>query len=52
MPTDKHEREPTPKTQQTQPKKGKPIEIPVPSKRDVLDALDKAAQPETRPKRP
>jgi hypothetical protein len=38
---DKHDPEPT---QQTQPKKGKPIEIPVPKKRDVLDFLEKTAK--------
>jgi hypothetical protein len=30
-------------TQLTQPKKGKPIEIPVPSERDVMDLLEKVA---------
>ncbi len=38
-----HEPEPTPKTQLTQPKKGKPIEIPVPSERDVMGLLEKVA---------
>jgi hypothetical protein len=36
-------------TQKTRPKKGKPIEIPVPKRRDVLRDLDKLAQPEKRP---
>ena len=35
--------------QKTRPKKGKPIEIPVPKRRDVLRDLDKLAQPEKRP---
>jgi hypothetical protein len=30
-------------TQQTRPKKGEPIEIPVPKKGDVLDFLEKVA---------
>jgi hypothetical protein len=30
-------------TQLTQPKKGKPIEIPVPTERDVMELLEKAA---------
>jgi hypothetical protein len=38
---DKQEREPT---QQTQPKKGKPIEIPVPKRGDVMDFLEKTAK--------
>ena len=38
---DKHELEPT---QQTQPKKGEPIEIPVPKKGDVMDFLEKTAK--------
>jgi hypothetical protein len=37
---DSNAREPT---QQTQPKQGEPIEIPVPKKRDVLDFLEKVA---------
>ena len=36
------EKEPT---QQTQPKKGEPIEIPVPTRGEIDDALAKAAQP-------
>jgi hypothetical protein len=35
----------TPK-QKTRPKKGKPIEIPVPKRDDVLRDLEKVAQPE------
>jgi hypothetical protein len=31
-------------TQRTQPKKGKPVEIPVPKKRDVLSFLEKVAK--------
>lgn len=33
-----------PDTQQTQPKKGEPIEIPMPKKGDVMDFLEKAAK--------
>jgi hypothetical protein len=36
-----HEREPT---QPTQPKKGEPIEIPVPKRKDVMDFLEKTAK--------
>jgi len=36
------------KQQKTRPKKGKPIDIPVPKRRDVVDALDKAAKPERK----
>jgi hypothetical protein len=36
------EKEPT---QRTQPKKGEPIEIPVPKRDDVLRVFDRAAQP-------
>jgi hypothetical protein len=38
---DDHEREPT---QQTQPKKGEPIEIPVPKRGQVMDFLEKTAK--------
>jgi hypothetical protein len=31
-------------TQQTRPKKGKPVEIPVPKKGDVMSFLEKAAK--------
>jgi len=46
MPGDHGER-PTPKTQQTQPKEGKPIEIPVPKEED-FEKLVRRAVP-TRP---
>jgi hypothetical protein len=36
-----HDAEPT---QQTKPKKGRPIEIPVPKKGDVMDFLEKTAR--------
>ena len=36
-----HDAEPT---QQTQPKKGKPVEIPVPKKGDVMSFLEKTAK--------
>jgi hypothetical protein len=36
-----HESEPT---QQTQPKKGEPIAIPVPKRGDVMDFLEKTAK--------
>jgi hypothetical protein len=36
--------EPEQPTQQTQPKKGEPVEIPVPTKRDVMALLEKAAK--------
>lgn len=39
--TDDHEPEPT---QPTRPKTGKPLEIPVPKKRDVLDFLERVAK--------
>jgi hypothetical protein len=35
---------PKDKTQQTQPKKGKPIEIPVPKREDVMAFLEKTAK--------
>jgi hypothetical protein len=46
-----HDAEPT---QQTQPKKGKPITIPVPKKGDVMDLLEKTAKlpdPDAQPKK-
>lgn len=43
MVADDHRPQPTPETQLTQPKKGEPIEIPVPSERDVMDLLEKVA---------
>ncbi len=33
-------------TQKTQPKRGKPVEIPVPTREDVMRDLAKAAAPE------
>jgi len=41
MPDDDHDAEPT---QQTKPKQGEPIEIPVPKKGDVMDFLEKTAK--------
>jgi hypothetical protein len=38
---ERHDPEPT---QQTQPQKGKPIEIPVPKRNDVMDFLEKTAK--------
>ena len=38
-----------PRAQRTQPKKGKPIEIPVPSKAQIDAVLDRAAKPERKP---
>jgi hypothetical protein len=38
--TDRHDAQPT---QPTQPKKGEPIEIPVPKKGDVMRFLEKTA---------
>jgi hypothetical protein len=32
-------------TQKTRPKKGKPVEIPVPKRRQVIDPLKRAATP-------
>jgi hypothetical protein len=37
------DQEPQP-MQKTRPKKGEPIEIPVPKKRDVMELLEKAAK--------
>lgn len=48
MPDEKHEPQ---RTQQTQPKKGKPIEIPVPKRREFERALQKATRRNERPKR-
>jgi hypothetical protein len=31
-------------TQQTQPKKGEPVEIPVPKRKDVMDFFEKTAK--------
>jgi hypothetical protein len=38
-----------PKTQPTQPKKGKPIEIPIPKREDIEDLLSRAARPLPKP---
>jgi hypothetical protein len=43
MSDDKHEREPT---QKTQPKKGEPVEIPVPKVSTIRAAIRKVAQPD------
>jgi hypothetical protein len=40
---DDDQQEPPP-TQQTQPKKGEPIEIPVPKRKDVMDFLEQTAK--------
>jgi hypothetical protein len=37
------------KTQKTRPKKGEPIEIPIPKRRDVLRDLDKLTRDEKQP---
>jgi hypothetical protein len=42
MPDDQHEREPT---QPTHPKKGEPVEIPVPKVSTIRAAIRKVAQP-------
>lgn len=34
-----------PRTQKTQPKKGEPIDIPIPTRKQVFDDLAKSAQP-------
>ena len=52
-PDDKHERSPEDqRTQLIQPKKGKPVEIPVPLRKDVLGALKKAARVKSGPHTP
>lgn len=43
---DNHAREPTPETQPTQPKKGEPIEIPVPKISTIRAAIRKVAKPD------
>jgi hypothetical protein len=40
MAAEDHSAEPT---QQTRPKKGEPVEIPVPKRKDVMDFLEKTA---------
>lgn len=47
MPDD-HAQDPTPKTQPTQPKKGEPVEIPVPKISTFRAAIRKVAKP-TKP---
>jgi hypothetical protein len=37
--------EPTEKTQKTKPKKGEPIEIPVPAKSQIVRDFEKIARP-------
>lgn len=44
MAEDDPQQEPTPGMQQTQPKKGEPIEIPVPKRGDVMAFLEKTAK--------
>jgi hypothetical protein len=39
-------------TQRTRPKKGKPIDIPVPKRGDFDRLLDRAAKPSTTRRRP
>lgn len=41
-----------PRTQRTQPKKGEPIEIPVPKRSTIDKLLKKAAQPTHRTRKP
>jgi hypothetical protein len=38
-------------TQQTQPKKGKPVEIPVPKRSDFDELLDRAEKRPAKPKK-
>ena len=45
MPEDDHSAEPT---QKTQPKKGRPIDIPVPKREDIERMLTKAAKGERK----
>jgi hypothetical protein len=42
--TNDHAQEPTPKTQPTQPKKGEPIEIPVPKEDDFEKLVRRAVK--------
>jgi hypothetical protein len=37
------------RTQETQPKKGKPVEIPVPTREEIMRDLAKVAPPAPRP---
>jgi len=43
-PDESSDRPPAQPTQLTRPKKGEPVEIPVPKRKDVLAALEKAAK--------
>lgn len=36
-------------TQKTHPKKGKPVEIPVPKRREIEDLLTRASKPRKKP---
>jgi hypothetical protein len=38
-----NDQQPKQKTQKTRPKKGEPVEIPVPKRRDVMNVLKRAA---------
>lgn len=49
MSNDNHEPEPTRKWQPTQPKKGEPVEIPVPKVSTIRAAIRKLAQPDKSP---
>jgi hypothetical protein len=44
-------KEPNGKTQQTQPKKGEPATIPVPTRKQVFGDLEKVAKPQRRQKK-
>lgn len=48
MGEEREERDAQP-TQKTKPKKGKPVEIPVPTRDAVLRDLERAAKPSTKP---
>jgi hypothetical protein len=43
--SDDQEQEPTPKTQQTKPAKGEPIQIPVPKRDEIEELLSRSARP-------
>jgi hypothetical protein len=51
VPSEDEQQEPT---QKTQPKKGKPVEIPVPTRKEVFDLMravsGKRSTPDSRPK--
>lgn len=38
-------------TQKTQPKRGEPVDIPIPTRREVLAVLAKTARPKSKLKR-